>query len=253
MVAYGSKEPDAEETMNAQAKKLEEIRGQKVYTGFYRVSKPSIQEAMAQIAADGIDELAVVPLLISDSSMTSDLIPEAIGISGHRGVAAVGSKKINVVMCGAVGTDAGVADLLVKEIEAAGGKSDTPILLIGHGSKDDKNPEAVYEASKGVKARGYTNLTVCFNEFCHPTVEEAFDVALRYADDMVLALPMFISDGVHIKKDIPPKIGLKEFENEGTFEYKGKKIRIFRESGIGSDPYFAEVISKRVDLLFTEF
>ena len=252
LVAYGSKEPDAEETMRVQARKLEEIRGQKVYTGFFRVSKPSIQEAMSQIAADGVDSLAVVPLLISDSSMTSDLIPEAIGMKGRKGTVVVDSKEIKVAMCGAVGTDAGVADLLVKEIEKAGGKKDTPILLIGHGSKDDKNPEAVYEASKGVKARGYVNLTVCFNEFCHPTVEEAFDVALRYADDKVLALPMFISDGVHIKKDIPPKIGLKEFENEGDVEYKGKKIHIFRESGIGSDPYFAEVISKRVDQLFSE-
>lgn len=251
-MAYGSKEPDAEETMRTQARKLEEIRGQKVYTGFFRVSKPSIQEAMAQIAEDGVDSLAVVPLLISDSSMTSEIIPEAIGIQGHKGVAKVGSKEIKISMCGAVGTDAGVADLLVKEIEKAGGKKDTPILLIGHGSKDDKNPEAVYEASKGVKARGYVNLSVCFNEFCHPTVEEAFDVALRYADDRVLALPMFISDGVHIKKDIPPKIGLKEFENEGDVEYKGRKIHVFRESGIGADPYFAEVISKRVDKLFSE-
>lgn len=251
MVAYGSKEPDAEETMRIQARKLEEIRGQKVYTGFYRVSKPSIQEAMSQIAEDGVDDLAVVPLMISDSSMTSEIIPEAIGITGRKGVSTVGSRKINVVMCGAVGTDAGVADLLVREIEKAGGKKDTPVLLIGHGSKDDKNPEAVYEASKGIKAKGYVNLSVCFNEFCHPTVEEAFDVALRYADDMILALPMFISDGVHIKKDIPPKIGLREFENEGDVEYKGKMIHVFRESGIGADPYFAEVISKRVDNLFS--
>ena len=77
--------------MRVQARKLEEIRGQKVYTGFFRVSKPSIQEAMSQMAADGVDSLAVVPLLISDSSMTSDLIPEAIGMKGRKGTVVVDS------------------------------------------------------------------------------------------------------------------------------------------------------------------
>lgn len=253
LVGYGSKEPDAAETMRLQAGRLSEIKGCKVYTGFYRVTAPSIEEAMHQIADDGVDQLAVVPLLISDSTMTSDIIPKAIGIEGHEGKVTVDGRQISVVMSGAVGTDAGVADLFVREAEKAGAKKDTPILLIGHGSKDDKNPEAVYNAAKGIKAHGYVNLFVCFNEFCDPTVEEAFSVALRYADDLVLALPMFISDGVHIKHDIPPKIGLVEGECEGFIERDGRRIHIVRESGIGADPYFAEVISSRADQLFSRF
>lgn len=253
LVGYGSKEPDASETMAMQASRLSEIRSEKVYTAFYRVNTPSIPDAMKQIAADGVDQLAVVPMLISDSSMTSEIIPGAIGIEGHKGETIVDGKKIEVIMSGAIGTDAGVPALFCDAIKAFGGKSDTPILFIGHGSKDNKNPDTVRAAGEAVKAAGYSDVSVCFNEFNTPTVEDAFAHALENADDLILALPMFIADGVHLKKDIPPKIGIAVDTSEGYVEHNGKKIKVIRTPSIGQDNYFCKVISARVDSIMSQF
>lgn len=254
LVGYGSREPDAAETMAMQADNLSKIRPEKVYTAFYRVNTPSIPDAMKQIASDGVDELAVVPLLISDSSMTSEIIPGAIGIEGNKGEVEVDGKKVRVVMSGAIGTDDGVPALFCDMIEKYGGKSDTPILFVGHGSKDNKNPDTVRAAGEAIMKAGYSDVTVCFNEFNTPTVEEAFAHALGNSKDgLILALPMFIADGVHLKKDIPPKIGIAVDTSEGVVEHDGVEVKVIRTPSIGQADYFCKVISTRVDSIFKQF
>ncbi len=252
LVGYGSNEPEAEFSMKLQAGRVTDYGSYPTYWAFTRVNRPSVEDALANMAADGIDEAAVVPLIISDGMATTKMIPDMLGITYPEGDVTVDGKKIHLSMTSAVGTDPGIVDIFVENIKKNNGKKTTPLLVIGHGSKDLKNPELVSGIADRLRNLGYKNVTACFNEFNTPAVEDAFTAALDKADDLILALPIFMSGGVHVTRDIPPKLGMAEKQNVGCVDHNGKKIMVLLTPCIGSDPYLRDVIIARVKKLFGE-
>ena len=250
LIGYGSNEPDAEDAMKMQAGRLKDSRTYPTYWAFTRVNTPTPKDALAKMAADGIDDAAVVPLIISDSMVSTQKIPELLGTTYPEGTVSVDGKDIRLRFSSAVGTDPGIINIFLENIKKNNGKKTTPILVIGHGSKDLKNTKTVTDIADKLRGNGYTNVTACFNEFNEPTVEAAFSDALSKADDLVLALPMFIAGGVHITRDIPPKIGLPERGTVGCVDNDGKKIMVVLAHCIGHDPILRDAILSRVDSIF---
>ena len=247
IIGYGSNEPDAQNIMKLQVGKLTEDRTYPVYYAFTRVNSPSVPEALAKMAEDGVDEAAVVPLIVSDSSVSTEAIPGMLRITYPEGTAEVNGKKIRLIMTPAVGTSPGVVDIFLRDIANNCGKLSTPLMVVGHGSKDERNPAAVRKVAEALQNKGYEHVFVCFNEFSEPTVEEAFSKALDLADDLIIALPMFMAGGVHITRDIPPKIGIAEREKVGCVDHNGKKVMVVLAPCIGHDPMFADVILSRAN------
>jgi sirohydrochlorin cobaltochelatase len=252
LIGYGSNEPDAEDAMKMQAGRLKDSRTYPTYWTFTRVNKPTPQEALSKMAADGIDDAVVVPLIISDSMVSTQKIPELLGTTYPEGKVTVDGKEIRLRFASAVGTDPNIIEIFYENIRKNNGKKTTPILVIGHGSKDLKNTKTVADIADKLRSSGYTNVTACFNEFNDPTVEDAFADALSKADDLVLALPMFIAGGVHITRDVPPKIGLPERGTVGCVDRDGKKIMVVLAPCIGHDPILREAILSRVESIFGE-
>ena len=252
LVGYGSNEPDAENSMKLQAGRLQDSHTYPTYWAFTRVNTPTPKEALAKMAEDGIDEAVVVPLIISDSMITTQKIPELLGTTYPEGTVDVNGKEIKLTFSSAVGTDPGVVNIFLENIKKNNGKKTTPLLVIGHGSKDLKNTATVSAVADMLREKGYRNVTACFNEFNDPTVEDAFAKALDEAEDLVLALPMFIAGGVHITRDIPPKLGMEERGTLGCVDHNGKKIMVVLTPCIGNDPFLRNAILDRVNTIFGE-
>jgi len=62
----------------------------------------------------------------------------------------------------------------------------------------------------------------------------------------IIAMPLFISAGDHLKNDIPEKIRLKDGIFEGTFDHNGKTITVKYATPIGEDPRLTEVFAAKV-------
>ena len=143
IIGYGSNEPDAQNVMKLQVDKLTQGRTYPVYYAFTRVNSPSVPEALGKMADDGVDEAAVVPLIVSDSMVSTEAIPGMLGITYPEGTVDVNGRKIRLIMTPAVGTSPGVVDIFLRDIAENNGKKSTPVMVVGHGSKDSRNPAAV--------------------------------------------------------------------------------------------------------------
>ena len=247
IIGYGSNEPDSAEVVRMQAGRIKDTRTYPVYWAYTRVNSPSVDETLSQMAEDGIDEAVVIPLVISEGMVTTKMIPDLLGITYPEGEVTVDGHKIRLRMARAVGTDPRIAEYIAEAVEKNNAKKDTPILVIGHGSKDMKNPEIVSALAESLKKAGYSDVTACFNEFNDPTVEDAFASALSKADDLVIAVPFFIAGGVHVTRDIPPKIGLPERGTVGCVDHDGKKIMVVLTQPIGLYPCLRNIIIDRAD------
>ncbi len=253
VIGYGSSIPGADDVIREQAERFGSGRKEKVYTAFHRADTPLIKDAMKQAAEDGVDDLLVIPYFISDGIITKEYLPREIGLKEYGdGTADVDGKRIRVRFGKAIGSDPGVADVVVKRIKENGGdREGTAVLIVGHGSKDRSNSEAVEAVAKAAEAKGYRTF-VGYNEFCGPTIEESFHKALETATERVIVVPMFISCGIHLKEEIPEKIGLKKNSRGSVVHRNGHAVEIRYPPAVGEDPYMTDVMAAQAKAVFGE-
>ncbi|MDR0778592.1 MAG: sirohydrochlorin cobaltochelatase [Methanomassiliicoccaceae archaeon] len=120
------------------------------------------------------------------------------------------------------------------------------IMIIGHGSRYEYNKKIMELQADRLTAMGFKNVHIGFNETSHPFIEETL---IRMAEDgieEIAAIPFFIASGLHITRDIPPKLRLKENEKDAEIEVNGKKIMMHFGGPFGDNPLLARILHERV-------
>ncbi len=122
------------------------------------------------------------------------------------------------------------------------------LLLIGHGSKLPYNKELVENTAAFIAAEhnGYI-VKAGFMSMNEPTVEESIKAFEAEEIDCLVVVPLFLAKGVHIVKDIPGILGLKEGEKKGVLKHNDKDIPLLYADPIGSDPLLAELMVKNAE------
>lgn len=125
------------------------------------------------------------------------------------------------------------------------------ILIIGHGSRYKYNEEVIRLQRDRMIAKGYKNVYIGFNQMSEPKIEDTLLQMVRDGIDDIIAFPFFIASGLHMTRDIPPKLMLKDGENDAYVTVDGKKVRIRFESPIGDDPNLARILHEKIDEVST--
>ena len=80
------------------------------------------------------------------------------------------------------------------------------LIIAAHGSRRTESNDSV---SKLVDSLGqrlqnhYTDIKHAFLEFAQPDIGSAIDQAVAAGAQSIIVLPFFLSDGYHVKRDIP--------------------------------------------------
>lgn len=84
---------------------------------------------------------------------------------------------------------------------------DKTLLILAHGSKAQSTTEVIYQVRGEIAKRNlYKEVKVAFMEFNHPNIREAFDEIYKEGLRQVIAVPMFLFEGNHIRHDIPEEL-----------------------------------------------
>lgn len=120
------------------------------------------------------------------------------------------------------------------------------ILAIGHGSRLPYNNQVVTEISDMISKKHPEYIVKAgFMELSNPTVEEALLSFQGTNVDKIVAVPVFLAAGVHIKSDIPKILKLDPQTNKGKINMNGKEVEILYGKPLGSDELIADLIFKR--------
>ena len=123
------------------------------------------------------------------------------------------------------------------------------ILLIGHGSRLEYNKELVTATAELMREkRPESIIKPCFLEYTRPSVPEGLD-AMRSEDiDVLIAVPLFLSKGVHVLQNIQSILGLEAGKKSGSFTLEsGKEISLIYSEPIGANPLLAELMLQNAD------
>ncbi len=143
----------------------------------------------------------------------------------------------------------------------------TGILLISHGSRLPIASETITRLAEMYGQETDLKVGVAYMEIHEPNIPDALDILVKDTNiDTVIAVPVFLSHGMHTTRDIPKILRLKdedsdevshhhshEDHNEGSHHHSHdlEKInfdgKIIYTEPLGADPLVLEIIKKRVE------
>ena len=249
IVGHGSRYRYNQRTMETQAERLQAMGFKNVYIGYNETAHPFIGETLEKMAEDGIDEVVAVPFFIaSGRHMTEQIIfklrlnegenHKAVDVNGH---------SIMMHFETPFGEDPLLAKILHEKFcETRDGNKRSGALIIGHGSRLPYNKQIITLNTERLKEMGHKDVYCAFNEFDEPIIEDVIDRMVDDGVEEIVAIPLFISEGDHLKNDIPPKIHLQDGIREGTFTQNGREITVKYCYPIGSDFRLTQVLAEKI-------
>jgi len=259
IVAHGSTvNPDSSAPTLAHAA---EIRRRKIFEdvecAFWK-EEPSLRDALFLFDPESIGEVCVVPNFISEGYFTQTVIPRELELNGPTTKRPTGQTW---KYCQPVGNHAAVTELLLKrarDVAPAVDPADTSLLIVAHGTDLNEN-SAVAAKREAEKIRGLGIFAEVLNVYMEePPLVSDWRKLTKTRN--VIAVPFFISDGLHSYEDIPRLIGIaiaagvdrhrpgsappatagSEIFESNPYRIEGRSL--FYAPSIGTDPGFADII-----------
>jgi sirohydrochlorin cobaltochelatase len=218
---------------------------------------PQIRDVLAGIRAPRV---LIVPMFISEGYFSDEVIPAELGFAGEatNGIRIRQTAGQTLIYCRPVGTHPSMTEVLLaraKEVVAkfpfprAPLPKDISLFIAGHGTGRNANSRKPVELQADlIRAKGlYAEVRAVFMEE-EPRITEVHALA---PTKNIVVVPYFISDGLHVREDIPVMLGAPKRvvdkrleEGRGSWrnpmETKGKLIWL--SASIRNEPHIADVI-----------
>jgi len=245
LAGYGTRSGNLEEILEIQARRLR-ARGWDVEVGYFRISTPTIQDALKTLMARGADEIVTVPYFIAEGVLTKELIPQRLGIDAEFGTVEIDGRTAAIHMAPAFGVNPALTNIILDRVADAKGDKDCGVLIIGHGTRYSalSNLNVIKLNANRIRGMGYEHVDFAFNEFCEPTIKDALDRLEKQGVEKIVAVPLFIAMGVHLGEEIPDQLGIKHYSNGGKIKVNGREIDLVYTNPMEYDPRLTDLVSE---------
>ncbi len=236
--------------LELQAERLREKGYEDVYVGFNETSFPSIRDAAEEMVQDGFDRIVFLPFFIASGlHVTRDIPVNHFGLprDATDGTVTICEREVEVHIEQPFGEEPLLTQLVHERIEElrTPGKR-TAIIVMGHGSKLDYNKSVMYLNADRLRAMGYEDVYVGFNEINEPMIEDVIPRMIDDGAEEIIAVPLFISLGKHLTMDVPAKLGIQNFSDGGVVNRNGRDVEVKYSVPVGADPRLCDVLVEKL-------
>jgi sirohydrochlorin cobaltochelatase len=224
---------------------------------------PAISTALHSVTAPRV---FIVPVFISEGYFTEEVIPRELGLreAGKKDFPRVQQRGSQTFYyCSPVGTHDSMTDgLLARAREVVANHPDTDripapanitLFIAGHGTSQNENSrQAIERQAELIRERKiYAAVHAVFMEE-QPRIADCYELAQT---KNIVMVPFFISDGLHVREDIPVLLGepleaVQESLGRGEPTWRNPTQRkgkvIWFTPAVGTEPHIADVILERV-------
>jgi sirohydrochlorin cobaltochelatase len=218
-------------------------------------------------ALKGIEErdVYVVPFFISEGYFCEEVVPHQLGMpqkeeNGFSRVKRSGHQTIHY--CKPVGTSARMTQVILSRARGVVAQhpfprqpqeNDITLVIAGHGTPlNTDSRRSIENQVASIREAGlYDSVHPAFMEE-EPKIADCWDQATTRN---IVMVPFFLSDGLHVREDIPVLLGepaerVKERLLKGGPTWKNPTERhgklLWYSSAVGTDPVQVEVVLERV-------
>jgi sirohydrochlorin cobaltochelatase len=237
-----------------------ELRG---HRGFKEVKEAFLKqppELLSVLEGMTTRRVFVVPFFISEGYFSESVVPGMLGFEGESRVGTVLGRS--VVYCRPVGTHPAMTEVLLDRARQTVARfpfprtpreKDITLYIAGHGTgRSAESRKSVETQVERIRAQGlYGAVEAVFMEE-EPKILGCVE---RAATKNVVVVPFFISDGLHVREDIPVLLGESKAvverrlaQGQSVWRNPSEKAgkRVWYTAAVGTDPLMTRVILERV-------
>lgn len=184
-----------------------------VQVGFWK-EPPYLHEALLAMCAD---DITIVPLFLSQGYFTTKILPRELGLDQPDAIMPRGHQRLRYMS--AAGQDASIFEAVLERALHAlhAHQQDKPcaILIAAHGTERDPNSakaatEATHKFARALAqlmAPRTIGVALGFIDQA-PSLNEALNTLIHDATkpQHIIVIPFFISEGMHVRQDLPQLI-----------------------------------------------
>ena len=241
LIGYGSDKPYNHDALLSNADRLR-ASGLNTYIAFIGAEEPTIRSAMKLMAEDGVNDVVVIPFMMSSGEMTFSYIPRQMGLDDDR-YKDYAVKGTIVHYVRPVGEYPGIVDIIEKHVNSVTDiDNNTGIMLITHGSQMKYNAQMAQRNADELTRRGYKNVFTAFLDHNEPSIGDCARFMMGIGVKKIIAVPLIISTGSHVNCNIPRHLGIPENTNSGTSIMFGNEMDVYITGAIGVDDDFSDLL-----------
>jgi sirohydrochlorin cobaltochelatase len=240
-----------------------DLRGRRIFfevrEAFWK-QEPRVTDVLPSVTAARV---FVAPLLISEGYFGEEVLPGSLGFQRQDGKWRAMSRANQMLFyCRPVGSHDRMTELLLARAGDVVGKhpfprapkpKDTTLFIAGHGTERNENSRRPVERAVELvrKLNLYAGVHGVFMEE-EPRIADCYGLA---ESKNLVVVPFFISDGLHVREDIPVMLGTaegiaRERLKNGQPAWRNPTERngrlVWYSGSVGTHPAMVEVILERV-------
>jgi sirohydrochlorin cobaltochelatase len=190
-VAHGSRDPVSQAGVEALLARAAALRpGLRTTAAYVDNASPSVRRALAALADDGVDDVVVLPLLLTPASHSKTDVAASVqvGRRDHPGVRLRYGRPL--------GPHPVLVDVLARRLVEAGALPDDPVVVVAGGALDpDANAQVAATARLLFEGRPWPSVDIAFASTARPTVPEALDRLRRLGHPRAAVARYFLGPG----------------------------------------------------------
>jgi sirohydrochlorin cobaltochelatase len=183
-LAHGSRHPDVAAALTDLMAAAGELAGVGAHPAFLDLTEPDLEQAAAELAADGVRRAVVVPLLFTPAYHATIDTPQAVRAAEAR-------SGVALVVADIIGTGDDVLQLLQASAASAGIDGSCSILLYAVGSASEVANAAVRDLAARLAALRSRPALAAFG-----TMDPRPEAVLAELPEPIAVVPLFLSPGL---------------------------------------------------------
>ena len=190
-VAHGSRDPASQEVVRELLALAAARRpGLRAVDAYVDNAPPSVRRRLAELAAEGVRDVAVLPLLLTPASHSKTDVAASVQAArlAHPGLRLRYGRPL--------GPHPVLVDVLAQRLAEAGAADDDPVVLVAGGAADpDANAQVAATARLLWEGRAWPSVEAAFATTTRPTLPEALDRLRRLGHRRVAVACCFLGPG----------------------------------------------------------
>ena len=239
LCGHGSRDPEAIGEFEIAAAALrrrlaDRAPGGDFATGYLEFARPTIQEGLAALRAQGARRILAIPgMLFAASHVKNDLPWEMNSFLAEN-------PGVDVRLGRDLGIDPKLLQAAADRIAAAApeGRADSLLVVVGRGTNDpDANSNIAKIARMLWEGLGFGWAEAAFSGVAHPRVDAALDRATKLGFRRIVVFPYFLFTGVLVKR-------IYAQTDEAAVRFP--EIEFVKAGYLGDHPQVIEAFAERV-------
>ena len=168
-VAHGSRDPDSQAVVEDLLRRTAALRpGLRAEAAYVDNASPSIRRRLAELASEGVDDVVVLPLLLTAASHSKTDVAASVQV-GRRA-----HPQMRLRYGRPLGPHPVLVDVLAHRLAEAGADPQDPVLLVAGGALDPAaNADVAATARLLFEGRSFASVDIAFASTARPSVPEA--------------------------------------------------------------------------------